>query len=90
MKGLIWKISEYRHLTRCETCFERAICSQKYRYCVILTLIYYYLCKFVYFLKNWKVLNTIIGDIVIIKVSADNVICERPLMKFGIYCRKRY
>ena len=45
-----------------------------------------------FFLKNWKVLNTIIGDIVIIKVSADNVICERPLMKlkFGIYCRKRY
>ena len=26
-----------------EGCFERAVCSQKYRYCVILMLIYYYL-----------------------------------------------
>ena len=28
MQGLIWTISEHRHFTRCESCFERAICSQ--------------------------------------------------------------
>ena len=46
MKGLIWTISEYGQAipaVMCESCFESAILSQKYRYCVVLMLIYNYL-----------------------------------------------
>ena len=42
MKALkVINISEHGHLTRCESGFQRAICSLTYRYCII--LIYYYL-----------------------------------------------
>ena len=39
MKGQIWTISEHGHLTHYKSCFERAICSLKYRYRAILMLI---------------------------------------------------